>query len=470
MNAPIYHICLKSELVSACVEVAEVDSLPVRGVDLLLGNDIAGTRVNPEVSECPVYPVEMKEMEAEFQEVFTSCVVTRAQARVKPAVAPAPGALSSPWVDEEPMVELSDTVFPQWLTSGVPEGVLPSEVGGDKVAESDARGVVSRSEMSGAPDVSQHTLVQEQKEDPSLKYAVKVATSARESGDMATGYFVRRGILCRKWRPASRPASEDWASYEQIVLPQSYRGEVLRMAHGSVFGGHLGFKKTLAKISRQFYWPGLRKDVKGFCRRCHTCQVVGKQGSKPPVSPLQPLPVVREPFAEIMIDCVGPLPKTKKGNEYLLTILDTATRYPEAIPLRNIKTKVIVEHLLKFFAWVGLPRSIQSDRGSNFTAKLFHQVWSELNVVVKHSSPYHPQSQGAIERFHGTLKNMIRAFVEGQPKEWDEAIPFLLFAVRDAPTESLGFSPFELVFGHEVRGPLQLLREKIMRPAPPGDR
>ena len=83
-----------------------------------------------------------------------------------------------------------------------------------------------------------------------------------------------------------------------------------------------------------------------------------------------------------MIDCVGPLLKTKKGNEYLLAILDTATRYPEAIPLRNIKTKVIVEHLLKFFAWVGLPRSFQSDRGSNFTAKLFHQVLSELNVVV----------------------------------------------------------------------------------------
>ena len=57
---------------------------------------------------------------------------------------------------------------------------------------------------------------------------------------------------------------------------------------------------------------------------------------------------------------------------------------------------------------------------------------------------------------------MIRAFVESQPKELNEALPFLLFAVRDAPTESLGFSPFELVFGHEVRGPLQLLREKLI--------
>ena len=218
VHAPIYRIYLKSELVSACVEVAEVNSLPVRGIDLLLGNDIAGTRVNPEVVDCPVYPVEMKEMEAEFPEVFTLCVVTRAQAREKLAVgAPAPGALSSPLVDEEPMVDLCDTVFPQWLTFGVLKGVrepindiaaeigtsqslrsaevtevvLPSEVGGDDVAESDAKGVVIRSEMSRAPEVSQPTFVQEQKEDPSLEHAVKVATSARESDDVATGYFVR---------------------------------------------------------------------------------------------------------------------------------------------------------------------------------------------------------------------------------------------------------------------------------------
>ena len=67
--------------------------------------------------------------------------------------------------------------------------------------------------MSRAPEVSQPTFVQEQKEDPSLEHAVKVATSARESDDVATGHIVRKGILFRKWRPASRPASEDWASY-----------------------------------------------------------------------------------------------------------------------------------------------------------------------------------------------------------------------------------------------------------------
>ena len=131
------------------------------------------------------------------------------------------------------------------------------------------------------------------------------------------------------------------------------------------------------------------------------------------------LSIVKEPFSEIMIDCVGPLPRSKRGNEYLLTVLDTATRDPKAFPLRSIKAKVIAEHLIKFFSWAGLPRSIQSDRGSNFTSKLYHQVMSELRIMPKHSSAYHPQYQGAIERFHGTLKNMIRVFVKSQPGEWD---------------------------------------------------
>ena len=87
-----------------------------------------------------------------------------------------------------------------------------------------------------------------------------------------------------------------------------------------------------------------------------------------------------------------------------------STRFPEAIPLRNIRKKPIVKALIKFFAFVGLPKSVQSDQGSNFMSGIFQQDMHELGIKQYRSSAYHPESQGALEGFHQTLKNMIRSY------------------------------------------------------------
>ena len=192
--------------------------------------------------------------------------------------------------------------------------------------------------------------------------------------------------------------------------------------------------------------------------------MVGKPNQVIPKAQLHPIPAIGEPFSHILVDCVGPLPKTKTGNQYLLTIMCTATRFPEATPLRNIKARSIVKALIKFFTFVGLPKSIQSDQGTNFMSGTFQQVMHELGINQYKSTAYHPESQGAIERFHQTLKNMIRTYCHDNDKDWDEGIPLLLFAARESVQDSLGFSPFELVFGHTVRGPLKLLKEKLISP------
>ena len=167
-------------------------------------------------------------------------------------------------------------------------------------------------------------------------------------------------------------------------------------------------------------------------------------------------------FSRVLIDCVGPLPKSKSGNEYLLTIMCTSTRFPEAIPLRNIKAKTIVKALIKFFTLVGLPKSVQSDQGSNFMSGVFQQVMYELSIHQYKSSAYHPESQGAIERFHQTLKNMLKTYCHQTGKDWDKGVHLLLFAVRNSAQESFGLSTFELVFGHSVRGPLNLYKENLL--------
>ena len=251
-------------------------------------------------------------------------------------------------------------------------------------------------------------------------------------------------------------------------MPSVNRQDVLQLAHDHCLAGHMGIRKTLDRVMRHFFWPGVKSDVAEHCRTCHVCQVIGKPNQKIPPAPLHPIPAIGEPFERILIDCVGPLPRTKSGNQYLLTIMCTATRFPEAIPLRRITASAISKALIKFFTVFGLPRIIQSDQGSNFMSRVFSQVLQQLSSEHQTSSAYHPESQGALERFHQTLKTMLRAYCKEFERDWDEGTPFLLFAAREVTQESLGFSPAELVFGHTVRGPLKLLKERwLANQSPP---
>lgn len=124
-----------------------------------------------------------------------------------------------------------------------------------------------------------------------------------------------------------------------------------------------------------------------------------------PVAPLQPIPTFDEPFSKVLVDCVGNLPKTKSGNQFLLTIMCAFTRFPEAIPLipLQITARNVVKALVKFFSVCGIPKVVQSDQGSNFISNVFQQVTQQLGSTHCPSNVYHPESQGALEQFHGTF-------------------------------------------------------------------
>ena len=385
-----------------------------------------------------------------LSELFPACAVTRAMLRARSS----PNTLleqnepedstPSSTLDEE-QLDLTDTFLDH----------LP----GDSSTSSNYTEKQQVNELSAHSALSQQDLIKEQANDPEVQSLGHYVLSEKEAAVIPICYFWKQGVLMRKWRPPEVPVSDEWKVVYQIVLPHKYRHDVLSLAHETPMAGHLGVNKTYRKVLNHFYWPGVHKDVKSFIRVCHTCQMVGKPNQKPPVAPLKPIPVLGEPFSHVLIDCVGPLPKSKRGNQYILTIMCAATRFPEAIPLRTIKTPNIVKALIKFFTLVGLPRSVQSDQGSNFMSSLFQEVMFQLGIKQVKSTAYHPQSQGALERFHQTLKIMLRAYCLQENKEWDEGLPLLLFAVRESVQASLGFSPFELVFGHTPRGPLKLLKE-----------
>ena len=180
-----------------------------------------------------------------------------------------------------------------------------------------------------------------------------------------------------------------------------------------------------------------------------------------------PLPTIEEPWQRVAIDIVGPLQRTDRGHRYILTIMDFGTRYPEAVPLKRIDAPTVCEELMTVFTRFGFPQEILSDRGSNFTSKVTKALLEQIKVSHLKTSPYHPQSNGMLERFHATLKSMLRKTCP-QPKEWDKWLPYLLFAYQESPHSATGFSPFELLFGREVRGPLMIVKEQWkMKGQPP---
>ncbi|XP_071950797.1 uncharacterized protein [Antedon mediterranea] len=448
-EVPLHVIRIETDIVSGDFVVGVVPSLPVWGVTLLLGNDLAGDRVTvePVVCKSPVEDESTVCLEKELSHVFPSCAVTRSMANIT--------------IDEDESIDLCDSFYGDITDRVSQEAVCSGPESHTAQAEQQHPKVCD----FGPTVLNRSRLVEEQSKDPDLVSSGQKALSVEEMSIVPVCYYIKDGILMRKWRPPDIPSSDVWNEIHQIVIPSRYRQDIIGIAHDDPLSGHLGVNKTVDKILRHFFWSGLRKDVSNYCKSCHACQVVGKPNQKVPVAPLRPIPAFGEPFSRVIVDCVGPLPRTKNGNEYLLTIMCASSRFPEAIPLRRITAKNVVKALVKFFTWVGLPKAVQSDQGSNFMSKIFKQVLEQLGVALISSSAYHPQSQGALERFHQTLKNVIKTYCFQCEKEWDEGVPLLLFAVRETVQESLGFSPFELVYGHSVRGPLKIVKERLLRNA-----
>ena len=164
----------------------------------------------------------------------------------------------------------------------------------------------------------------------------------------------------------------------QLVVPLKYREAVMKLGHESLLSGHFSSRKTIDKILHKFFWPNAGAEITRFCKSCHTCQ---KFGSKVQKVPLSKMPIISEPFSRVAVDLIGPIsPPSERGHKYILTLIDLATRYPEAIPLRNIDSVTVAESLVEIFCRVGVPREILSDRGTQFKSDLMSEVNRLLSI------------------------------------------------------------------------------------------
>ncbi|GFT13820.1 retrovirus-related Pol polyprotein from transposon 412 [Trichonephila clavipes] len=290
------------------------------------------------------------------------------------------------------------------------------------------------------------TFIKMQREDDTLKKLWSLAEQQKNSVKIHNGILVHSEYICGE-------------NIDQVVLPQCKREEVLKMAHDVPLGGHLGEQKTRQRIKYSFYWPTIKQYVKRFCESCKICQL------RKPITyrdrvPIQPLVRPEIPFEVWSVDCIGPLePPSRRNHHFIICAVDLGTRWAEALPVKEISAKTTCNVLLKIFTQTGFPKMICSDQGTNFTSKLAEVFLSVMGVSPRFSTPGHPESMGAVERWNRTLKDMLSKNVQEHGSDWDLHLPFLLFAYREIPHSRTGMSPFQLVYGRLPSGPISLLKE-----------
>ena len=230
-----------------------------------------------------------------------------------------------------------------------------------------------------------------------------------------------------------------------IVLPLTLRPYYLHLVHD--LNGHFGRDRVLDFL-KDLWWQGKRLDVENYLGSCVTC--ARRKGSytqrnKPPILHLlrgtQPMDVVYCDFVH--------MPTGKTGKQYILTILDSYTRFVYAYPTVRDRACDAAKGLTTFMLEYGFPRILSSDRGTHFTSSVIKELCQ--NVQIKHNlhCAWRPQSSGNIERCHRVLKNALYATAHDLNLDWEECLPFIRRSMNNAKNISTGCSPHFLLFGRE---------------------
>lgn len=229
-------------------------------------------------------------------------------------------------------------------------------------------------------------------------------------------------------------------------LPDAFR----RIAFNSVHDlSHPGIRTTRRMVSQKFFWPGMNRDIGLWAKTCVKCQRAKVQ--RHTVSHLQEYPACGR-FEHIHVDLVGPLPTSSEGFRYCVTIIDRCAKWPEAFPVKDQTADTVARTVYE--GWItrfGCPHRLTSDQGRQFESSLFTRLMHHMGVDKIRTTPYHPQSNGAVERWHRSFKVAITARLDST--SWTDELPTAMLGLRAAIKLDYGFSPAEMVYGQALRLP-----------------
>jgi len=225
--------------------------------------------------------------------------------------------------------------------------------------------------------------------------------------------------------------------------------QVLHQCHDAAPAGHFGQTKTFEIVTRDFYWPHLRRFVNRYVSTCDTCARVKAPRHKPHGF-LAPLPVPERPWSSISMDFIVALPPSPSDNDAIFVVVD---RFTKMAHFSATKTTADAPAIARLFLKDvhrphGLPADIVSDRDKIFTSKFWREFLALLDVKPNMSTAFHPQTDGQTERVNQVLEQYLRAFCNYQQDDWQELLPLAEFAYNNSVHASTGKTPFFANYGY----------------------
>lgn len=269
-----------------------------------------------------------------------------------------------------------------------------------------------------------------------------------EQPDLYPTFKVDNNVLYK--HVFSRSGASDNCSEWKVVVPTSHRLEVLKMYHDEPTAAHLGVFKTLARISELYYWPNMRISVAKYISKCKICAAC-KANNLPQAGKMGQYRNINFPFQLISLDLLGPYPRSKKGNRYLLVVVDWFTKFVLVHPMANATARNITNFLEnQVFLIFGVPQIVVADNGQQFVSNEFKNLIKEYNVQkIWYNAKYFPQVNPT-ERVNRSITTAIRSFIHDDHKEWDLNIHKIAQGIRLARHDVTKFSPSYLTFNRTV--------------------
>ena len=264
-------------------------------------------------------------------------------------------------------------------------------------------------------------------------------------------YEIRPDGLYRHLRGGVDIRELDETEKWRRCVPTTERQEVMRRLHDEPTAGHLGTAKTIARISRLYYWPGMFRDIARYVGQCPTCSQYKAHQRRPAGYAHQHQ--VQQPWEQVTIDLVGPLPRSANGHIWLLNMQDRFSKWVEMVPLRQATGDAVARALRDQVVYRhGCPDLVISDNGRQFLAKPFQDLLRGHGIRHRTTPVYTPQCN-PVERTNRTLKTMIAQFVGKRHRSWDHHLAALQFAYNSAKHDAIGYSPAVVNYGREMPEP-----------------